>query len=156
MSQNTLENRYMEFTLGDQFFALPLISVKEVIQKPEVTTVPNMPAHFEGMMNLRGKIIGVFNVKKKLGVKKSAEKSDASPEVVVVVEQNGISVGMLVDEVTKVIHATEDMLKQAPLKDDDISKKFIQNVIQTKENMVLSIDVNELLEIEKYRKQLAA
>ncbi|MCX6119267.1 MAG: chemotaxis protein CheW [Proteobacteria bacterium] len=132
MSQNTLENRYMEFTLGDQFFALPLISVKEVIQKPEVTSVPNMPAHFEGMMNLRGKIIGVFNVRKKLGVKKlaekSGEKSNTSPEVVVVVEQNGISVGMLVDEVTKVIHATEDMLKQAPLKDDDASKKFILNV----------------------------
>jgi purine-binding chemotaxis protein CheW len=156
MSQNTLENRYMEFTLGDQYFALPLISVKEVIQRPEVTQVPNMPSHFEGMMNLRGKIIGVFNVRKKLGVKKPVEKADASPEVVVVVEQNGISVGMLVDEVTKVIHATDDMIKQAPLKDDDPSKKFIMNVIQTKDSMVLSIDVNELLDIEKYRKQMAA
>jgi purine-binding chemotaxis protein CheW len=164
MNQNTLENRFMEFTLEEQFFALPLISVKEVIQKPDVTTVPNMPAHFEGMMNLRGKIIGVFNVRKKLGIKRPvAEKGQShdlatpqSPEVVVVVEQNGVSVGMLVDEVTRVIHATSDMLKDAPLKDDDATRKFIVNVIQTKEHMVLSVDVSELLEIEKYRKQLAA
>jgi purine-binding chemotaxis protein CheW len=156
MSQNTLENRYMEFILGDQQFALPLISVKEVIQKPEITNVPNMPSHFEGMMNLRGKIIGVFNVRKKMSIKAQESKTEKSPDVVIVVEKDGISVGMIVDEVTRVIHATADMISAAPVKEGDSTLKYILNVIQTKGDMVLSIDVNELLEIEKYRKKIAS
>ncbi len=156
MSDNKMENRYMEFTLGDQFFAIPITAVREVIQRPEFTTMPNMPAHFEGMINLRGKILGVFNIRKKLNVKKIVERAEQSPDVVIVVEHDSISVGMLVDEVTRVIQVTPDMIKDAPLKDDDPSKKYILNIIQTKEALVLQVDVNELLEIDKYRKQLAA
>lgn len=155
MSQNTLNNRYMEFLLNQQAFALPLISVKEVIQKPEITSIPNMPAHFEGMMNLRGKIIGVFNVRKKLSVKATSDRVSTTPEVVIVIEKDGVSV-MIVDEVTKVIHATDVMVKEAPLKEDDPTRRYILNVIHSKDEMVLSINVNELLEIDKYKKALAS
>jgi purine-binding chemotaxis protein CheW len=156
MNENKAENRYMEFALGGQFFAIPIKSVKEVIQRPEFTAMPNMPAHFEGMINLRGKILGVFNIRKKLNVKKVVQQAEQIPDVVIVVEHDSITVGMLVDEVTRVIHVTEGMIKDAPLKDDDPSKKYILKIIQTKEALVLQVDVNELLEMEKYRKQLAA
>ncbi|HVJ64170.1 MAG TPA: chemotaxis protein CheW [Bdellovibrionota bacterium] len=149
-----LDNRYMEFLLGEQLFALPLMSVKEVIQRPDVTPVPNMPTHFEGMMNLRGQILGVFNVRKRLAAKERKNK-DSAHEVVVVIEHHGVSVGMLVDEVTKVLHPAADMLKPAPIKHDDAASKFIRSVIQTGSEMVLTIDVAELLEIEKYRQQMA-
>lgn len=156
MSQNTLENRFMEFLLGDQAFALPLISVKEVISRPEITPVPNMPAHFEGMMNLRGKVIGVFNMRKKLAVRATSERQSESPEAVIVVEGEDVSIGMIVDEVTRVIHAKPDMLKEAPLKADDPMRKYIINVIQTKDGMILSVDVGELLELKKYKTTLVA
>lgn len=156
MSQNTLENRYMEFLIDDQAFAIPLISVREVIQKPGITAVPNMPSHFEGMMNLRGKIIGVFDVRKKLCTKKVSEKVDAGPAVIIVIENSGISIGMVVDEVARVIHASDDMIKEAPLKNDDPTRKYIVNVIQTKERMILSLDVTTLFEIQKYKNIIAA
>lgn len=149
-----LDNRYMEFLLGEQLFALPLMSVKEVIQRPEVTPVPNMPPHFEGMMNLRGQILGVFNVRKRLAAKERQNKNN-NHEVVVVIEHKGVSVGMLVDEVTKVLHPAPDMLKPAPIKQDDPAAKFIRSVIQTADEMVITVDVAELLEIEKYRQQMA-
>jgi purine-binding chemotaxis protein CheW len=155
MSKSTLDNRYMEFLMGEQLFAIPLMSVKEVIQRPEVTTMPNMPAHFEGMMNLRGQILGVFNVRKKLGAKPRLE-SLSTPEVVVVIEHDGLSVGMLVDEVTRVVHANDEMLKPAPLRSSDAAGRYIRAVIHDKDQMVLTIDVAELLEIEKYKEKLAA
>jgi len=84
------------------------------------------------------------------------QTSEQGPEVVIVIENDGVSVGMIVDEVTKVIHATDQMVKEAPLKEDDPTRKYILNVIQSKDEMVLSINVNELLEIDKYRASLAS
>ncbi len=145
----------MEFRLGDQHYGLPLLEVKEVIQKPEVTQIPNMPTHFEGMMNLRGQILGVFNVRKKLGAK-TAEKNPPSHEVVIVIEKNNVSVGIIVDEVSKVLHANESMMRPAPLKEDDPAKKFIGQVIQGENGLVLTLDVDQLLELQKYQQLKAA
>ncbi len=150
MSQSELDNRYMEYRLGDQHYALPLLNVKEVITKPEITAVPNMPAHFEGMINLRGQILGVFNVRKKLGAK-ARDAKETHSEVVIVIEHEGASVGMIVDEVTRVLYAEADKVGPAPLKEDDPARHFIGSVIQTGENLVLTVFIEKLLELDKYK-----
>lgn len=155
MSADKIDNRFMEFRLGTQLFAVPLLEVKEVIQKPEVTHVPNMPPHFDGMMNLRGQILGVYNVRKKLGAA-PREKTEGSAEVVVVIESDGVNVGMLVDEVTRVLHATEGMILAAPLKDDDPAKEFVSSVIKSGEDLVLAVDAGRLLELAKYKAERKA
>lgn len=140
----------MEFRLGTQLYAIPLLSVKEVIRKPEVTIVPNMPPHFEGMINLRGQILGVFNIKKKLAIKPT-DPEEKINEVVIVVEQHGISTGMTVDEITRVLHAEPEKTGPAPLKRDDPAHKFIVSVIQTDKDLVQTIDLAQLLELEKHK-----
>ena len=155
MSTTQLDNRYMEFRLGEQLYAIPLLSVKEVIPKPEITMVPNMPSHFEGMINLRGQILGVFNVRKKLSAK-SRDASDKTSEVVIVIEQQGVSIGMIVDEVTRVLHPTPDTIGPAPLKEDDPTRNFIASVIQTGEELVMTIQVANLLDLEKYKAPVLA
>ncbi len=155
MSHEQIDNRFMEFRLGDQFYAIPLLNVKEVIQKPDVTDVPNMPAHFEGMINLRGQILGVFDVRKKLGAK-NRDSANHTPEVVIVIEQDQNSVGMIVDEVTRVLHPEAEMLSPAPLKDDDVAKKYIGSVIKIDNNLVMIVNVGQLLELEKYNKSVKA
>lgn len=150
MSKSSLNNRFMEFRLGVQLYAIPLLSVKEVIQKPDITLVPNMPSHFEGMINLRGQILGVFNIRKKLAAK-ARDANDKTMDVVIVIEQQGVSVGMIVDEVTKVLHAGTDMIGPAPLKEDDPARHFIGSVIQAGGDLVMTIHVEKLLELEKYK-----
>ncbi len=147
---NEVDNRYMEFKLGGQLYAIPLLSVKEVVPKPEITSVPNMPAHFEGMINLRGQILGVFNVRKKLSAK-ARDTSEKNSDVVIIIEQLGVSVGMIVDEVTRVLHAAKDKIGPAPLKEDDPARHFITAVIQTEEELVMTIQVGQLLELEKHK-----
>lgn len=149
---NQFENsdgRYMEFRLGDQLYAVPLLTVKEVIQKPEVKAVPNMPSHFEGMVNLRGQILGVYNVRKKLAAK-ARNANESTDEVVVIIEYQGVNVGMVVDEVTRVISPTSDMIRAAPLKDDDPAKTFIRSVIKIDDDLVLTIEASSLLDLDKY------
>lgn len=156
MSQENLDNRYMEFRIGEQLYALPLLSVKEVIQKPEVTSVPNVPTYFEGMINLRGQILGVVNVRKRIN-SKTKESGDPKTEVVVVVEQDNVSIGMIVDEVTRVIHTTQEMIKPAPLKEDDPSRMYISFIIQSNDDLILAVNLSELVELKKYKStQMAA
>lgn len=150
---NSTDNRYMEFCLGTQLYAIPLLTVKEVISKPEVTMVPNMPPHFEGMFNLRGQILAVFSIRKKIAAK-AQEKSNSNGDVVIVIEQDGTIAGMIVDEVTRVLHADANMIKTAPLKEDDPARKFIEAVIQTEDELVPIINVAKLLELEKYKTAL--
>jgi purine-binding chemotaxis protein CheW len=140
----------MEFRIGGQPYAIPLLSVKEVIPKPEIIAVPNMPTHFEGMINLRGQILGVFNVRKKLAAK-AKETAQKVNDVVIVIESQGVSVGMIVDEVTRVLHASPDNIGPAPLKEDDPARQFISAVIQTGQDLVMAIQVGNLLDLEKYK-----
>ena len=147
---NSSDNRYMEFRLGGQSFALPLLSVKEVIPKPEITNVPNMPPHFEGMINLRGQILGVFNVRKKLG-SKSKEAGSPANDVIIVIEEAGICVGMIVDEVARVLHAEPGKIGPAPLKEGDPARNFVTSVIQTGEELVMTLQIDKLLELDKYK-----
>ena len=109
-----------------------------------------MPTHFEGMFNLRGQILGVFNVRKKLSVKPS-ETTNKDGEVVIVIDQLGVSVGMIVDEVTRVLHAPPEMISAAPLKEGDPAHQFIGSVIRAGDQLVATINVSKLLELEKYK-----
>jgi len=141
----------MEFRLGDQLYALPLLSVKEVISKPESTPVPNMPVFFDGMINLRGQILGIYNVRKKLGAK---PKETESSDVVIIIEYAGASVGMIVDEVTRVLTVQEDQIGSVPLKEDDPARHFIGAVIQINKELILTLHVPQLLELEKFNYNL--
>jgi len=152
MTQDALENRFMEFAVGDQALALPLTCVREVIPKPDVTALPGMPQYFEGMINLRGKVIGVISLKKKLSIK--SERPAEALSVVIVVEHDGMSVGMIVDEVVRVIQTNPEMMKEAPLKQDDPLKRYVNAVIQTKERMVLAVNEIELLEFQQLKSKL--
>ncbi|MBX7231370.1 MAG: chemotaxis protein CheW [Bdellovibrionales bacterium] len=146
MNKSKTDGRFMEFRLGEIFFAVPLLNVREVLPKPDTTHIPNMPPHFEGMINLRGQIVGVFNVAKKLNPH-SQQKKNKPNEVVIVIEKNGVNVGMIVDEVTKVLYTESDKISPAPLKKEEPSSQYIDCVIQNEEGLVMTINIEKLLEL---------
>jgi purine-binding chemotaxis protein CheW len=155
MKQNSsLENRFMELRLGSQLFAVPLGRVKEVIQKPEITAIPSMPSHFEGMINLRGQILGVHNLRKRLQAKGRETGADSQPEVVVVIEGSDLSVGMIVDEVTRVLHTESGQVKEAPLRPEDPASKFIAAVVQDGDTTIMALDLDTLLDLSPVKKDI--
>lgn len=151
MTTNIHENRFIVFKIGKQQYALPLLSIMEVITKPDITPVPNMPNYFEGMINLRGQILGVFNVNKRLG-NKTRETQFDTPEVIIVIEHNNVIIGMIVDEVIKVIQPEENCISPAPIKEDSNNgKDFVDSVIQLDNEIVIILNITELLELERYK-----
>lgn len=151
MIDTDINNRFMEFRMSDQKFAIPLLYVKEVISKPEITPMPNMQAHFEGMINLRGQIIGIYNIRKRLGAK-SKDPADKNKDVIIVIEFENEYFGIIVDEITRVLTPSPEAIDSSPMKEEYPAAKYIDFIIKFEKELILTIRIEKLLDLE--RKQI--
>lgn len=137
-------NRFLCFSLGTDEFAIPLLSVKEVIGMPELTPIPQSPSHYLGMMNLRGQVISVIDLRVKLGVKstKNAETS------VVIIDLGENSMGVVVDSVNSVLSPAVDQLSPPPDLAKTPASEFVQSVYRRDDKLVLILDIFKILSRE--------
>ncbi len=144
---NALE-RYIQFDLGNERYAIKLLSVKEVIPLPETTSLPNSPSHYIGIMNLRGQIISIIDLRKKLGLKPKTEDLE---EAVIIVEFDGVGIGVVVDSINKVLNLSGDDLTEVPEIDSQVNAKYIQGVYQGKDNLTIMLDLGSILNIKEIK-----
>lgn len=141
MSQN---ERYICFQLATEEFAIPLLSVREVIGLPEITPVPQTPPHFLGIMNLRGQIVSVMDLRVKLGLKPSTTVETA----VIILDFKNFAIGMVVDCVSSVqeMNATEAASK--PSLESSKANEFVTGVFKKEDHLVLILDIGKALSLE--------
>ncbi len=141
MSETT---RYLCFGLGNEEFALPLLSVKEVIGLPEVTPVPQTPTHFLGIMNLRGSVISIIDLRVKLGIKPSP-----SEEITVMILDLGdYNLGIVVDRVNSVLSLSSEDISSKPMIDSAKSSDYVAGVFRKNDHLILLLDVTKALSVE--------
>lgn len=114
-------SRYLCFNLGKEEFAIPLLSIKEVIGIPEITSVPQSPSHFLGIMNLRGQVISVMDLRQKLGIKNS--KTDETS--VIILDLGANQLGVVVDQVNSVQLLTKEEISEKPVVDNSKVHEYI-------------------------------
>jgi len=140
--------RYLEFSINNERFALPLLEVKEVIPVPETTAIPKSPEYFIGIMNLRGQVITILDLKKKIGLKDIEEENREQSTIILNIED--FNLGIVVDSINRVISPTIDQIKDIQTEDQMKKKNGIKNIIQIDNDMIMLIDARELLEIDKF------
>lgn len=138
-------DRYLCFNLGREEFAIPLLTVKEVIGMPELTPIPQMPSHFLGMMNLRGNVITVMDLRLKVGIKPQPSEE----QTVVILEMGELNLGCLVDCVNSVLSLSEDQILPRPHMEANRASQSITGVIKKEEKLILLMDINKALSIEE-------
>lgn len=141
MSQSS---RYLCFNLASEEFAIPLISVREVIGVPEVTPIPQSPAHFLGIMNLRGQIISVLDLRTKFGIKNSRTEETA----VIILDLGENHIGVMVDQVNSVVELTESEITERPPMDSVKLAESIRGVFRKNDKLILLIDVLKTLSLD--------
>lgn len=140
------DDKYIEFCLGSEKYALPLLTVREVISTPEMTHIPNVPAYFVGIMNLRGQVITVLDARKKLGIKPNA---DIKEQAVIIVSAGGFQVGMVVDSINRVVKIdNKDQVTSIPEFSSQINSRFISSVIKKENSLTVILNVMEVLDIK--------
>jgi purine-binding chemotaxis protein CheW len=112
----SLAGKYLTFFLGEESYGLPVIKVREIIRFLSPTHVPQLPEHVEGVINLRGKIIPVINLRRKFGLA-ACESGERTCTVVVNIkcaDRGGALIGLVVDGVEEVVQISASDLEPTP------------------------------------------
>lgn len=144
-AQETAGDRYLCFGLGGEHYAIPLLAVKEVIAPPEITPVPQTPPYFLGIMNLRGQIISVIDLRSKLGIKPAAGSENA----VVICDVQPNPMGVMVDSINSVHAPRPGEISGKPEIRAQKSADHVAAVFRRDESLVLILDVEKALDLPK-------
>lgn len=137
-------SRYLCLNLGQEEFAVPLLAVKEVIGLPDTTPIPQAPSHFSGIMNLRGKIVSVMDLRVKLGIKPTG--SDET--TVIILDLGDYNLGVVVDKVNSVQVLTKEMVSEKPVIDGGKGHDYITGVFRKDDHLILLLDISKALSVE--------
>lgn len=134
--------RYLEFFLGRESYAVELLQVKEVITPPEVTPIPKSPNYVCGLMNLRGLVLTVIDLRKKLGV---TPEKDTTQNAVIIFDLGERMVGVMVDSIHKVLNLPDSAIKPVPDADAQDSGHLL-GILQNEARLTMWIDPRALLD----------
>jgi len=142
MEEDTQKNRYLTFSLGDESYGIEIKYVTEIIGIQTITEIPELPEYVKGVINLRGKIIPVMDVR--LRFKKEArEYNDRT--CVIVIDINDISIGLIVDSVAEVLTIPEEDIVEPPKMNKSFSNRYIKNIGKVENGVKLLLDCEKLL-----------
>lgn len=136
--------RFLAFSLGEEEYAIPLLRVREVIAQPEVTPIPQTPNYFLGVINLRGQVITVLDLRTKLSIK----PLNGPEKAVIICDLNSISLGLVVDSINSVIAPKENDIAERPDIRNQKAMEYITSVYKKENGMVLLLDISKLFSFE--------
>lgn len=145
MEEDTQKDKYLIFSIGKEFYGIDIKYVIEIIGIEPITEVPDLPNYVKGVINLRGKIIPVMDVRLKF---KKEEKDYDDRTCIIVVEIGSISIGLIIDRVVEVANIDENNIAPPPKinKSKSNDNKYIKGIGKVGNEVRLLIDTRKLLE----------
>lgn len=134
--------QYLTLRLGHEDYAIDILRVQEIRSYEEPTRMVNAPAFVKGVINLRGVIVPIVDLRVKLGIAKVEYNSFT---VVILLNVHGTVIGAVVDAVSDVVTLTAQAIKSAPQFDNRIDARFITGLAQVGERMLIVMNVATLL-----------
>ena len=149
------EVQLVVFKIGDEEFGVEINQVREIVKLVAITRMPKAPVFIEGVVNLRGQIITVIDLAKRLDLP-SIGKTDATR--IMVVEVGDDTVGMVVDSVSEVLRLSTDDIEDTPsLIETEVHEQYLRGVGKSEDRLLILLDLNEVLstdEIKQLSKQV--
>lgn len=133
------------FFVGQALCGMDILKVQEINKLIEMTKVPQAPEYVLGILNLRGEIVTVIDLGKKLGLK-STEMSDKTRNIIV--NSNGEHIGLMVEQISDVVHAEWEKVESPPANIGGVQGKFFTGVFKTEDRLIGILDVEKVLEEE--------
>jgi len=131
----------VSFQLGPEEYAIDILGVQEIIRVVEITRVPNAPHYVEGVLNLRGKIIPIINLRRRLGLSSTEHTKDTR---IVVVDVAHLLLGFIVDSVEEVLRLPEEFIEPPPSTGRGGADEFHKGVGRVEGRLLILLDL-ELL-----------
>lgn len=134
------------FYVGEALCGMDILQIPEINRHMEVTRVPQAPEYVVGVLNLRGRIVTIIDLGRKLGLSRT-ELTDASRNIIV--NSKDEHIGLLVDRIADVVQAHWDRVEPPPANIGGVQGKFFQGVFKTEDSLISILDVEKVLEHEQ-------
>ncbi|MBI5893038.1 MAG: purine-binding chemotaxis protein CheW [Deltaproteobacteria bacterium] len=142
----TETREYVTFGLNDEIFAIDALNVQEIIELANITRVPQLPEFLKGVINLRGTIIPVIDLKLKFGMSSIEYKKHTC---IIVAEFSGGVMGLIVDAVSDVLNLSQEAISNTPSFGAKVKTDFIKGMAKVDNNLVIVLDVDKVLTSEE-------
>lgn len=142
VEEDTQKGRYLTFALGNENYGIEIKYVTEIIGMQTITKVPELPDYIKGIINLRGKIIPVMDVRLRF---KKEEKDYNDRTCVIVVDINELSIGLVVDGVSEVLTIPDQDIVDPPQMNKDFNNRYIKKIGKIGTDVKLLLDCQKLL-----------
>jgi len=147
------EHQLAVFTVGYEEYAIDIMQIMEIIRPQKVTRIPNAPDVVEGVINLRGRVVPIVDLRKKFGA--DPEAADPKKVRIIILRITDKVLGAVVDEVAEVIYMRTDQIESTPDAVKGVDSEYLKGVGKVGERLMVVLDVDRLLSTEEIR-QLGA
>jgi len=138
--------QYLTFTLGDEDFAVEIGKVREVLDYPPITKVPQMPEYLSGVTNLRGSVVPVVDMRLKFGMSAIERTVDTCVIIVdVLMEDETVTMGCLADSVREVIDLAAEQIEPPPHMGTGIEADFLRGMGKIDDKFLMILDIDKVL-----------
>ncbi len=136
------------FSIGGEEFGVEILKVQEIVRSMEMTRVPNAPDFGEGVVNLRGRVIPIIDMRKRFGLER---KEHDSRTRIIVIDMNGVVTGFVVDSVSEVLRLPRNTIEPPPPVVAGIESEYISGVGKLEDRLLILLDMDSLLSSKEQR-----
>jgi len=138
------EVQIVGFQVGRETYGIPITALHEIVRVPEITAIPDAPAHLEGVINLRGKIISVVDLRKRFDKAATALTRHSR---ILVVEHRSRLVGMIVDSASEVLKVAESEIEPAPAMMKEGGLDCVTGLGKFRKRLIILLDIDRVLTV---------
>ena len=141
------------FMIGKEYFGVDILMVQEIIRSTPITAVPNSPDFIEGVINLRGSIIPVIDLRKRLNLFRDYDKLKSEDTWIIILDVEGRVTGFIVDKVTQVLKIQDDSIEPPPeIVMAGLKSQYIRGVCKIDQKLLILLDFNRILILDEVKK----
>lgn len=148
-SEDSLDNKYLIFSLEDRDYGISVSYVTEIIGMQKISEIPEVPHYIRGVTSLRNRVIPILDIRKRFHME---EKEDGDRTCLVILQIRETPLALVVDNVREVIMIPLEDLEEAPMFGEDPSGRFISSLAKVNNRVKILIDVEKLLKEEEFIK----
>lgn len=141
-----ISGKYLTFELNREFYGIPILKVREIIGLMPITGVPQTPEFTKGVINLRGKVIPVVDLRLKFSMPQAEYNSETC---IIVVDIDQVMLGIIVDRVSEVLDVSPDQLEATPHFGSAVRTEFILGLAKTEDQVYILLDINDVMNSEE-------
>lgn len=140
---DTIDNKYVVFKLEKEYYGIPISKVISIEKMEESTRIPNAPSHVKGVINLRGEVISLIDLRLKLNLKPKEINNNTR---IIIVSDDEVLAGLIVDSSSEVIEIDKEVIDNTPVSADNEYLSYVYGIGKLTDRLIILLELSQILE----------